>query len=200
MKCVALTFDDGPGAHTERLLDMLKKHKAKATFFVLGQNVKANPGVVKRAVVEGHQVGNHSWAHPSLTKLSAASIHEQIARTSAAVKDATGRGTDSVRPPYGAINKNVRAALANEPDAHVILWSVDTLDWKHHSPAKTLAAVKEQTRPGGIILMHDIHKTSVDAVPSVIEYLQSQGYTLVTVDQLLASEHPQSGKVYSHLG
>lgn len=200
VKCVALTFDDGPGAHTARLLDMLKQRHAKATFFVVGPNVKANPALVKRAVAEGHQIGNHSWSHPSLTKLSPGAIRKEVRSTSAAVKQATGRGTESIRPPYGAVDKKVRRVLAGEPNAHVILWSVDTLDWKHHDPAKTLAAVKQGVQPGGIILMHDIHKTSVDAVPAVVDYLQSKGYTLVTVDQLLAPEHPRSGKAYSHLG
>lgn len=200
VKCVALTFDDGPGPKTGELLDILDRAGAKATFFVIGPNVESYPAVVKRASAEGHQIAAHTWTHTSMTKQTAAEIQSEVNRTSDAVKAATGKPTRYMRPPYGAINKDVRAALGKLPEAPAILWSVDTLDWQSHDPAAILKEVQAATKPGGIILMHDIHATTIQAVPAVVEWLQGQGYELVTVEQLLASESPASGHVFSHLG
>lgn len=200
VKCVALTFDDGPGPKTGELLDMLDHAGAKATFFVIGPNVESYPAVVRRAAEEGHQIAAHSWTHTSMTTQTAAEIQTEVDRTSDAVKATTGHPTRYVRPPYGAINADVRAALGKLPDAPAILWSVDTLDWKSHDPAAILKEVQTATKPGGIILMHDIHATTIQAVPAVLDWLHAQGYEMVTVEQLLASEHPTSGHVFSHLG
>lgn len=200
VKCVALTFDDGPGPKTGELLDILDRAGAKATFFVIGPNVESYPAVVKRASAEGHQIAAHSWTHTSMTKQTAAEIQSEVNRTSEAVKAATGKPTRYVRPPYGAIDDDVRAALRTLPEVPAILWNVDTLDWQSHDPAAILKEVQAATKPGGIILMHDIHATTIQAVPAVVEWLQGQGYELVTVEQLLASESPTSGHVFSHLG
>ena len=199
-KCVALTFDDGPGPYTDHLLDILAKEDVKATFFVLGPNVESNPDVIKRMAKEGHQIGNHTWSHSQLTKVASDKITAEVNRTSDAVKRITGHAPRTVRPPYGAINKRVRSALGTVDNGEIILWSVDTLDWKTRDAAQTVAAVRKDTTPGGIILMHDIHKTTVDAVQESVQALKEQGYTLVTVDQLLESEKPEPGKVFTHLG
>lgn len=200
LRCIALTFDDGPGPHTKQLLDTLAKTGSKATFFVLGPNVASQPELIKRMAKEGHQIGNHSWNHPQLSRLSSKKVLSEIERTSAEVKKITGHGTNGIRPPYGDFNKSVRKTLSNVPDGEIILWSVDTLDWKTRSTAKTIASVKKEARPGAIVLMHDIHKPTVDAVPAIVKYLRDEGYTLVTVDDLLASEHPKPGQVFTHLG
>lgn len=199
-KCVALTFDDGPGQYTDRLLDILAEKQAKATFFVVGPNVEAFPGVVRRAVSEGHQIGAHSWTHRQMTSQTADEVRGEITRTSDAVEAATGHPTSAMRPPYGAVDGEVRSVLAGMDRMGVILWDVDTLDWKTRSAWATVDHVRTDTRNGSIILMHDIHKSTVDAVPEAIDVLQGEGYHLVTVDELLASEGPESGVSYSRLG
>lgn len=200
LRCIALTFDDGPGPHTKQLLDDLAKTGSKATFFVLGPNVASRPELVKRMEKEGHQIGNHSWSHSQLSRLSSKKVLSEVERTSAEVKKITGHGTKTVRPPYGDFNKSTRSTLAKFPSGEIILWSVDTLDWKTRSTTKTIASVKKEARPGAIVLMHDIHKPTVAAVPAIVKYLRDEGYTLVTVDDLLASEHPKPGQVFTHLG
>ena len=200
LKCIALTFDDGPGPHTTKLLNELAKTKSKATFFVLGPNVASNPEVVARMAKEGHQIGNHSWNHPQFSRLSSEKVLSEVGRTSAEVKKITGHGTNGIRPPYGDLDKSVRKTLSSVPDGEIILWSIDTLDWKTRSTSKTIASVKKEAKPGAIVLMHDIHEPTVAAVPAIVDYLRSEGYTLVTVDDLLAPENPQPGHVFTHLG
>lgn len=200
LKCVALTFDDGPGQHTGKLLDALKAEKVPATFYVVGPNVDSHPGAVRRMFAEGHQVGNHSWTHRQMTALSADEMLKEMRDTDAAVERAAGHRTSTMRPPYGAINADVRAAMAKYSTGQIITWSVDTLDWKTRNAEATLESVRNDTKSGSIILMHDIHAETVQAVPQVIRHLKQQGYTLVTVNDLLAPEKPQPGKVYSKLG
>ncbi|MEW1721445.1 polysaccharide deacetylase family protein [Streptomyces sp. NPDC093109] len=192
VKCVALTFDDGPSGYTNRLLGLLKDYKAKATFYVVGQNVASKPDLVRKEAAAGHQIGNHSWNHPDLTKLTTAQIKSQLSRTDKAVKAATGKSPTTVRPPYGAQNAKVRSA-AGRP---LVNWSVDTLDWKYRDAAKVAAAVKKYTKPGDIVLMHDIHKTTVDAMPKILADFKSRGYKFVTVDQLFAPTKLKAGTVY----
>lgn len=190
VKCVALTFDDGPRPDTARLLDLLAARKVPATFFVLGQNAQRQPALVARMVAEGHEVGNHTFDHKQLTKLGRDGQASEINRGAAAIK-AAGATPTVFRPPYGSYDETTKA-LAGLP---IITWNVDTLDWKHKSPAQTLAAVQKSTKRGSIILMHDVHPTSIDAVPAVLDWLQQQGYTLVTVSTLIGN--PQPGVVYS---
>lgn len=182
-RCIALTFDDGPGRHTGRLLDILHAKGVPATFYVVGQSAKLNPAVIARMGAEGHQVGNHSFAHPNLTQLSPAQVRQEITATDAAIR-AAGVTPSTVRAPYGALNESVLATLGGLPHAGSVTWSVDTRDWEHRTPSRTLAEVKRSARAGGIVLMHDIHATTVDAVPAVIDWLRAQGYTFVTVDRI----------------
>lgn len=189
VKCIALTFDDGPGRSTARLLDILSAERVPATFYLVGHSAEINPSLVKRMTAEGHQVGNHSYDHPNLTTLSPAQIASQITRSDAAIRAAGGRPS-TVRAPYGALNESVLSTFGGLPAAGNVTWTVDTRDWEHRNPAKTLAAVQQGATPGGIVLMHDIHATSVDAVPAVIAYLRSQGYTFVTVDTITGGVTP----------
>ena len=184
VKMVALTFDDGPDPKTTpQALDILKKYGAKATFFMVGQNVAGNEAIVKRVHNEGHQIGIHTWDHPVLTKLPLESAQKEILDTQTAINNVIGIKPTITRPPYGAIN----ATIQNSVDQSFIMWNVDSLDWKTRN-TKAIMQEIAKTQPGSIILMHDIHQTSIDALPSVLEYLKSNGYTLVTVDELLEGQ------------
>ena len=184
VKMVALTFDDGPDPKTTpQALDILKKYGAKATFFMVGQNVAGNEAIVKRVHNEGHQIGIHTWDHPVLTKLPLETAQKEILDTQTAINNVIGIKPTITRPPYGAIN----ATIQNSVDQSFIMWNVDSLDWKTRN-TKAIMQEIAKTQPGSIILMHDIHQTSIDALPSVLEYLKSNGYTLVTVDELLEGQ------------
>lgn len=181
-KVVALTFDDGPdGNTTPQALDILAKYKIKATFFVQGKNIAGNESILKRMQSEGHEVGNHSWNHPILTKLSLEDAKKQLTDTEDAITKVLGKSSKLMRPPYGAISDDIRNSL----DLSFIMWSVDSLDWKSKNEAAILTEIQHQTTDGSIILMHDIHQTSVNSLPKVIEYLQGQGYSFVTVSEML---------------
>ena len=181
-KVVALTFDDGPdGNTTPQTLDILAKYKIKATFFVQGKNIAGNESILKRMQSEGHEVGNHSWNHPVLTKLSLEDAKKQLTDTEDAITKVLGKSSKLMRPPYGAISDDIRNSL----DLSFIMWDVDSLDWKSKNEAAILTEIQRQVSNGSIILMHDIHQTSVNSLPKVIEYLQGQGYSFVTVSDLL---------------
>ncbi|MFI7421210.1 polysaccharide deacetylase family protein [Nonomuraea sp. NPDC049684] len=187
VKCVALTFDDGPGPYTGTLLDHLAKYRAHATFFVVGRNVGVHPDVVRRTVEAGHELGNHTWSHPDLTRLSPAAIRSQLARTDQAVKSAAGVVPGLVRPPYGATDGDVRRQ-AHRP---LVLWSVDTLDWRYRDSARVARVSLKRVRPGSVILFHDIHPTTVKAVPRVLKGLSARGYRFVTVSELFGGRPPK---------
>ncbi|MFI7108802.1 polysaccharide deacetylase family protein [Nonomuraea sp. NPDC050227] len=187
VKCVALTFDDGPGPYTGTLLRHLAKYQAHATFFVVGQNVGLHPDVVRRTVEAGHELGNHTWSHPDLTRLSPAAIRSQLARTDQAVKSAAGVVPGLVRPPYGATDGDVRRQ-AHRP---LVLWSVDTLDWRYRDSARVARVSLKRVRPGSVILFHDIHPTTVKALPRVLKGLSARGYRFVTVSELFGGRPPK---------
>ncbi|WP_328744214.1 polysaccharide deacetylase family protein [Streptomyces sp. NBC_00285] len=182
--CIALTFDDGPAApETATLLTYLAQYKARATFFTVGQNVASHPELVHAEAAGGHEVGNHSWSHPDLTKLSPEQIAYQLGRTSAAIKAATGKEPVLFRPPYGAINATVRSATKLSP----VLWDVDTEDWKYRDSARVAQTVIDKAQRNSVVLMHDIHPTSVAAVPQILRTLTARGYHFVTVSHLRAT-------------
>lgn len=181
-KKAALTFDDGPHAvNTLKIMELLRQYDAKATFFMIGSTADFYPELVARVIAAGHEVGEHSWTHRDFTTLSEANIRSETAQCDAAIQKVTQWTPQLFRPPYGAHNDFVDQVLA---DRHIVLWSVDTLDWKSHDPQAILSIVKEQIHDGAIILMHDVHDSTVDAVPLVLDYLTSQGYELVTVSEL----------------
>lgn len=187
--CVALTFDDGPGKHTETLLDYLAEAQAHATFFVVGKNAQNRPDTLARIAAEGHEIGNHTMGHPDLTKLKTAPLDYEITTTDEIIRDITGLETVLARPPYGAENGWVLSELGLRNKA-TILWDVDTEDWDHRSTRKTVENTLANVKNGSIILMHDIHNSTVEAVPEIIRELQERGYTLVTVSELLAGTTP----------
>jgi peptidoglycan/xylan/chitin deacetylase (PgdA/CDA1 family) len=195
-KLVALTFDDGPSAYqTPRLLNMLEAESVPVTFFVLGNLTAANPALVARASAAGHEIASHSYRHTQLTTLSVANLQADLSSTVAAIESATGVAPALLRPPYGSYNRTVQS-VAGVP---LILWSVDPQDWKYRDSATVYANVVNATRDGSIILLHDIHATTVDAVPRIIATLKARGYTFLTVSQLLAVRGitPQPGRVYT---
>ena len=183
-KVVALTFDDGPNpATTNQALDTLSKYGIKATFFVLGKNVSGNEEILKRMKADGHVIGNHSWSHPVLSKLSLDDAKKQITDTEDALTKVLGSSSKLMRPPYGAITDDIRKSL----DLSFIMWDVDSLDWKSKNEAAILTEIQREVKNGSIILMHDIHAETVNALPKVIDYLKGQGYDFVTIPDLLDS-------------
>lgn len=183
-KQIALTFDDGPGKFTEKLLDALKKMDVKATFFVLGSNVPYYPKALQRMEKEGHEIGSHAYSHKQLTNLSTASIESEINKTKEAVQKACGVYPTLFRPPYGSYNDTV-LAKAGVP---VIFWSVDTLDWKHRDNNYVKKTILQTAKDGAIVLLHDIHETTVDGAIKAIRELKKQGYEFLTVTQLLTRD------------
>lgn len=182
--CVALTFDDGPDpVTTPQVIDILRDAGAVATFFVEGRWADAYPGIVQRIVFEGHAIGNHSWDHPRYTRTSMGEVASQAARTDRAILSAVGYAPALLRPPYGAYNGAVLEAIG---DRTVVAWSVDALDWLNKSPARIVARIERDVRPGSIILMHDIHPTTVEALWPVIEAIRAKGLGFATVPDLLA--------------
>lgn len=194
---VAITFDDGPGRYTDEVLSILEKYNARATFFVQGKNVASYKSVMQRAVNMGCEIGNHTWSHVNLASSSVATISQQISSTNTAVYNATGVYPKLYRPPYGAYNSTVLNCVGMP----AIMWSVDTLDWKTRNAQKTIASVQNSTTDGAIILMHDIHSPTRDAVEGVVKHLLMQGYQLVTVSELIEARSgaPVSGRVYNRL-
>ena len=191
-KVIALTFDDGPGPYTAHLLDVLDQYGTKATFFLIGSKVSSQANFVRSIHARGHQLGNHSWSHPELPKLPVDQIAGEIDRTNDAIKQATGVTPAILRPPYGAVNGVVLEQLRLRGMSS-ILWSVDTRDWADRNSDIVCSRAVAGARPGAVILMHDIHQTSVGAVPCILSALKQQGYSFVTVQGLLGNTTPGVG-------
>jgi peptidoglycan/xylan/chitin deacetylase (PgdA/CDA1 family) len=188
---IAMTFDDGPHPIlTPRLLDMLKARGIRATFFLIGQNAAAYPDIVRRIAAEGHEIGNHTWNHPQLTKLSPSALREEIERTSSTIAEIIGKPLVVMRPPYRATSAYINHWMNREFGMKVILWSVDPLDWKYRNSASVESQILAGAQPGAIILSHDIHPTTVAAMPDVFDSLLAKGYKFVTVSELIAMDEP----------
>lgn len=181
---VALTFDDGPGKRTGELLAQLEKYNAHATFFMLGQKVSSYPDVVKKMKEIGCELGNHSYSHQNLAKASVAGITDELGKTNAGIAQIAGEGATVMRPPYGAISDTLKSTVGMP----MILWNIDTLDWKTRNAQKTIETTMNNVDDGDIILLHDIHTESVDAALQLIPKLQEAGYQLVTVSELAAAK------------
>lgn len=196
-KLVAVTFDDGPGQYTNGLLDELAKRDVVVTFFVQGCNAERYGGVIKKAYEAGHQIASHTYNHPNLVKLSTEEVQKQLSRTRDILNQAIGvENNYMLRPPYGSYNAAVLAASGTP----VILWSVDTLDWKTRRADAVYQHIVNDTRDGSIILMHDLYPTTVEGALRGIDYLREQGYELVTVSELLRRRGvtPADGSRYSN--
>ena len=179
-KLVAITFDDGPGPYTNKLLDILNANKAHATFFMLGNNLEKYRSVVLNVYNSGNEIGYHSYAHTNFKRQDIATIKSELDQSNAILKNITGTTFSLIRPPYGSLNSKIKEEL----DSSFILWSVDTEDWRHKDGEYLLNYVLEHIYPGAIILFHDIHATSVDAMTKILPYLYAEGYQVVTVSDL----------------
>ncbi len=180
-KAVAITFDDGPGQYTERLLEGLKERNARATFFMVGSCVEQYPETLPLMVQGGHQLGNHTYNHTDITTISNKEMNDQITKTDDAIFNACGQRSTAFRPPYGAHTNDTNLAI----DKTITLWSLDTEDWNKDSAESVRDIIVSKCKDGDIILLHDIHETSVDGALLAIDELQKQGYLFVTVNELL---------------
>lgn len=180
-KRVALTFDDGPHQkNTLKILDLLDQYDAKATFFMLGNRVNFYPEIVKKVADDGHELGNHTWNHKDLSTLSKEEGIQEVEKTNEIIKSATGRESTVFRPPYGAVNEQVQNSISSP----AVFWTIDTLDWKSRNPDDIFKIVKDNVKDGSIILMHDIHESTVQAVEPILKYLKAEGYECVPVSEL----------------
>lgn len=196
VKCIALTFDAGPGEDTPQLLDVLKEKRVPATFFLLGRkHVDRYPQVVKRIADEGHEVANHTWSHRILTDLDEAEVREELALTQTAIEKITGRKPTLMRPPQGRTDDMV-SEVSKELGLAQILWTVTAKDYSTTDSALIRQRVLDQAQRDGIILLHDIYDGTVPAVPSIIDELKRRGFTFVTVPELLAPGKAEPGVLY----
>jgi peptidoglycan-N-acetylglucosamine deacetylase len=188
---IALTFDDGPNATlTPKLLDLLAARHLKATFFVVGQNAADHPDILKRAVREGHEIANHSWSHPNLGKMSDEAVRRELQKTDDAIAAAIGKRPTLLRPPYGSITARQKKWIHEEFGYRIIIWDVDPLDWKRPGPSVVTARILKETRAGSIVLAHDIHAPTIEAMPATFDQLMKKGFKSVTVTELLGMATP----------
>ena len=195
-KLIALTFDDGPNYNTGKVLDVLAKYNVKATFFVLGSKVKNNKKILKREYDSGMEIGNHTFNHLLLTKYKENVIKDEIGNTSSVIFEVTGRYPKLLRPSYGAYNN----AIKKIGDMPIIIWDIDTLDWKYHNSKRIASRVINKVKDGDIILMHDIYSATANSLNIIIPELQNRGYTFVTVPELFYYKEItlEKGKVYGY--
>ncbi|TAG09724.1 MAG: polysaccharide deacetylase family protein [Verrucomicrobia bacterium] len=188
-KYIAITFDDGPHPqNTPRLLDILRARNVKATFYVIGRSVNLYPQVLRRTVAEGHEIGNHSQTHRLLSKLSDSELRQEMSLCRDAVGRAAGVMPRTMRPPYGGLLQRQRELVRAEFGYPTILWSVDPLDWKRPGPGVVTSRILSGTSQGGIVLAHDLHSQTVDAMPATVDGLLRRGFQFVTVSQLIAMQ------------
>ncbi|MDN3358293.1 polysaccharide deacetylase family protein [Actinomadura sp. DC4] len=199
VKCVALTFDDGPGPYTTKLLGMLAARHARVTFFLIGGNIQGREAIVRKELAEGHAIGDHTWSHPDLSTLPKQAVRAQLTRTLTEIAKVTGGPTRLMRPPYGATDRSV-GTVARTLGLSQITWSVDTDDWRDRNSAIVAQRAITRARRGDIILMHDIHPTTVNAVPRILRGLAKRGFTFATVPELLAARPLRPGTLYFHEG
>lgn len=197
VKCIALTFDDGPGKYADKLLDTLKKYKSKATFLLEGQYVKSRPAFAKRMAVEGHDLGNHSYTHPHLRELDEAKIREELTKTQELVKKVTGKAPTMIRPPYGELDERVKA-IAAEMNMPIMLWNGGSRDWATKNEKAIYDEVLKNAKRDGVILMHDWVAQTVTVMPKLLTALQKQGYHVVAVSSLrgAGAKELKAGDIY----
>ncbi|MFF7047834.1 polysaccharide deacetylase family protein [Streptomyces griseorubiginosus] len=194
-KCIALTFDGNPGEPTDRLMDLLEQYKAPSTFFLEGRRIHKFPQVVRRMARDGHEIGDHTWTHAVLTDVSDAQIRDELRRTARAISGITGSEPTLMRPPQGRTDDRV-SKVAGELGMAQVLWTVTAKDYETDDSALITKRVLDGADRDGIILLHPLHKGTVPAMPSILKALSKQGYTFVTVSQLLAPSKAEPGKIY----
>lgn len=186
---LALTFDDGPDPrNTPRVLKALRERNVTATFFMIGRNVNAHPDLAAQVLAEGHEVANHSYTHPKLSRYSNSRVISELERCQQAIHTATGVTPVWFRPPYGAWATKRQGPLAVKESLGVAMWSVDTNDWRDRNARIVTKRAVGNAKPGSIILMHDIHRSTADAVPAILDGLLDRGYEMTTMSGFLG--HP----------
>lgn len=195
-RMIALTFDDGPNYNTSKVIDVLNKYDIKATFFVLGSRAINNKDILKKMADSGMEIGNHTYNHLLLTKYDENKIRSEIEDTSEVIYNATKKRPKLLRPSYGSVNNKIKK-VANMP---IIIWDIDTLDWKYHNSKRITSRIVNKVRDGDIILMHDIYSASLNALSNIIPILQDNGYEFVTIDELFYYKgiSLENGKVYGY--
>jgi peptidoglycan-N-acetylglucosamine deacetylase len=189
---IAMTFDDGPHAtNTPKLLDILRERNIRATFYVVGQNVKRYPDLLRRMVAEGHEIGNHTVSHANLTKVSDQRLRMEMGEVHNGVLAVTGIAPQTMRPPYGALRPEQRELIRREFGYPTITWNVDPEDWKRPGVGVVTQRLVEGARPGGILLAHDIHAPTITAMPGTLDELLRRGFRFVTVSELINIEQSQ---------
>ncbi len=195
VKQVAITFDDGPSKYTAELLDALKENDIRVTFFLVGNRMSTYKTTVKREVAEGHEIGYHSWTHAFQTKLTSSKIASDYKKAARTLKSIAGGEFTVWRTPGGARNDRVLQQI----DLPHIMWSVDTLDWKYRSSTRTCKVIQQSAKDGSIILLHDLHKSTVKGAIKALKEMQAGDYEFLTVTELLSrkGKTPQNHKSYS---
>ena len=179
---IAITFDDGPSpAWTPQLLDGLKERNVKATFFLIGENAKNNPELVKREAEEGHLIGNHTYHHVEITRVPDETAQEEILMTNEVITGITGEEVSYMRTTFGVWQKNLERKL----DVMPVLWTIDPLDWTTDNEDEIINKVVTQAGENDIILLHDCYESSVNAALRIVDILQKEGFEFVTVDELI---------------
>ena len=195
-KLVALTFDDGPNNNTMKVLDILEKYNVKATFFILGSNIDGNEDIIMRMSNLGMEIGNHMYSHKLITKLKNKTIEKEIAKVDNLIFDIVGKYPTLVRPSYGTFNKRIKKVI----DRPIIIWDIDTLDWKYHNSKRISNNILKKVKDGDIVLMHDIYSATANSLEITIPKLLDEGYSLVTVSELFYYKDIElsQGKVYGN--
>ncbi|GAA3841755.1 polysaccharide deacetylase family protein [Sphaerisporangium flaviroseum] len=195
VKCIALTFDDGPGPYTGKLLDLLRKHHTKVSFFLVGTRVEKYGKIARRMAREGHEIGNHTYDHPHLTSLPDDEIEEQLGRTQDLIERATGQVPGIMRPPYGDTDDRV-GSVATELGLSQILWNASSRDWELRDSAAITKKVVGLAKRNRVVLMHDVWPETVKAMPKILSTLKKKGYHVVPVKSLLRGKELGAGEIY----
>jgi peptidoglycan-N-acetylglucosamine deacetylase len=194
---IAMTFDDGPHSeNTPRLLDLLKQRKIKVTFFIRGQFAALYPDIMKRMAAEGHEIGNHAWSHPYLQTMDEDGVAEELEKTHEIIVQLTGVTPKIMRPPYGFFTRNQIFWASHKVGYKCILWSVDPTDWAVFNATHVKSQILAHIVPGSIILSHDVHNTTVDAMPETLDALAAKGFQFVTVSDLVAMDQPSLLEIF----
>ena len=193
-KLIAFTFDDGPNYNTSKVIDVLNKYKVTATFFVMGKNIKGNEGIIEKMYNSNMEIGNHTFNHLLLTRYKKDKIEEEINKTNELVFDITGSYPTLLRTSYGSVNKKIKE-VSNMP---IIIWDIDTLDWKYKNSNRIANNILNKVKDGDIVLMHDIYKSTLNSLDIVIPELLDRGYKIVSVSELFYYKEIdlKKGKVY----
>lgn len=195
-KYIAFTFDDGPNHNTKKIIETLKKYDMKATFFVLGNRIEKNKEIIKLMKEYNMEIGNHTYSHRLLTNATSEDIIYEVKKTNQLIFDVINYYPKLVRPSYGSFNSKIKKSI-NMP---IIIWNIDTLDWKYHNSKKIANSILKKVKDGDIILMHDIYSATANAVELVIPKLIEEGYEIVTVSELFQYKNIklENGKVYGN--